>query len=475
MHYPFWYVEGLTSPLLIALIATVHVFVSLYAVGGGIFLAWETRYAYRANNREYLNYLKQHAWFFVLLTVAFGAITGVGIWWTIGLASPLPTEFLIHTFVFGWAMEYVFFILEIVSAFIFFYAWGKLSPRVHQQIGWIYAISAWVSLVIITGVTGFMLNPGDWQGNFWRAFLNPQTIPQILARTGAALLLATLYVYLHAGVKAQPAYAGGLCELVARRSARPAMVGTALIIVGGIGWYLTLPFSAKAALTGAAALNLMMMLIFVLTAVVFFVFYWSAYRQPICPTPAFAALFLIIGLIITGEAEFVREAVRKPYVIYGEVYSHNVYPSELTRLQKDGFLEGGVWTRHYVTQRFPELLDGQGKIDEAKISTLPQTQQVELGKMLFMYHCASCHSPRGFSGMREALPGWKSDMLEDLILNMDRYHFFMPPWSGTREEATALRKYLETLATPHPIKRHAMTRNAVTKQSPAEMASLRSQ
>ena len=112
MHYPFWFVPGLTSPMLIAVIAVLHIYVSLYAVGGGIFLARETTFAYRTNNREYLTYLRGHAWFFILITVVYGAITGVGIWWTIGLASPLPTEMLIHTFVFAWGMEYAFFLVE---------------------------------------------------------------------------------------------------------------------------------------------------------------------------------------------------------------------------------------------------------------------------------------------------------------------------------------------------------------------------
>ena len=121
MHYPWWHVPMLTSPMLIAAIAVIHVYVAMYAVGGGIFLAMETSHAHRTGNKDYLAYLKEHTWFFIMLTVVFGAITGVGIWWTIGLASPLATEALIHVFVFGWAMEYVFFVLEIVSAFIFFY------------------------------------------------------------------------------------------------------------------------------------------------------------------------------------------------------------------------------------------------------------------------------------------------------------------------------------------------------------------
>ncbi|HBC46736.1 MAG TPA: hypothetical protein DCZ43_06790, partial [candidate division Zixibacteria bacterium] len=79
----------------------------------GFFLAVEVGYAYRTNDTEYLKYLRDHAWFFILITVVYGAITGVGIWWTIGLASPLATETLIHTFVFGWALEYVAFLIEL--------------------------------------------------------------------------------------------------------------------------------------------------------------------------------------------------------------------------------------------------------------------------------------------------------------------------------------------------------------------------
>src|SRR3972149_2552556 len=181
MHYPWWYVPFLTSPMLIALIAGIHVYVSMYAAGGGLFLAVETAYAYRSTNSRYLAYLKEHTWFFILLTVVYGAITGGGIWWTIGLASPLATEALIHIFVFGWAMEYVFFVLEIVAAFIFYYYWDRLDPPTHQTIGWIYAFSAWISLVLITGITAFMLNPGGWpqRQDFWIGFFNPETMPQI--------------------------------------------------------------------------------------------------------------------------------------------------------------------------------------------------------------------------------------------------------------------------------------------------------
>jgi cytochrome bd-type quinol oxidase subunit 1 len=160
--------------MLIAAISVVHVLVSHYAVGGGLFLAVETTHAYRTGNRDYLAYLERHAKFFVLLTVAFGAITGVGIWWTIGLASPLATQVLIRTFVFAWAKEYVFFSAEIVSAFAFYYYWGRMPERVHTIVVWIYGISAWASLVIIGAITTFTLDPGNWRTDhdFWSAILN---------------------------------------------------------------------------------------------------------------------------------------------------------------------------------------------------------------------------------------------------------------------------------------------------------------
>src|SRR3972149_5922581 len=328
MHYPWWYVPFLTSPMLIALIAVIHVYVSMYAVGGGLFLAVETAYAYRSTNSRYLAYLKEHTWFFILLTVVFGAITGVGIWWTIGLASPLATATLIHTFVFGWAMEYVFFVLEIVSAFIFYYYWGRLQPKVHVQVGWIYAASAWMSLVLITGITGFMLNPGAWLQNrsFWIGFFNPQFVPQVLARTGGAFLLASLYVYLHASIKVKDP---GLRDLIAKRSARPALLGSILIVLGGLGWYLFLPESAEAALSAAAALTVMMVLIFVITIAVFVMLYLGPYRHPGWLSPGFAILLFVFGVGAFSTGEFIREAVRKPYIVYNVVMGNQLLVDEV--------------------------------------------------------------------------------------------------------------------------------------------------
>ncbi|MCS7313780.1 MAG: cytochrome ubiquinol oxidase subunit I, partial [Acidobacteria bacterium] len=179
MEYPHWYVAFLTAPMLIPLVAIPHVVVAQLAVGGGFLLADLTRRAYQASDPGLLAYLRRFARFFILLTIVFGAVTGVGIWWTIGLTSPEATSALIHVFVFGWATEWVFFVVELVSAFAFYYLWDRLPPREHVALGWIYAFSAWMSLVLITGITAFMLTSGSWtpEKSFFVAFLNPSFVP----------------------------------------------------------------------------------------------------------------------------------------------------------------------------------------------------------------------------------------------------------------------------------------------------------
>lgn len=452
MHYPWWYVPMLTSPMLIAAVAVIHVYVAMYAVGGGMFLAVETSYAYRTGNKDYLAYLKEHTWFFILLTVVFGAITGVGIWWTIGLASPLATETLIHTFVFGWAMEYVFFVLEIVSAFIFFYYWGKLPPRTHQIVGWIYAVSAWFSLVLISSITAFMLNPGDWVDNptFWTGFFNPQFLPQTIARTGGSMLLASLYVYLHATTRLRK-HDPTLMELIGQRSTRPGLLGAILVTVGGVWWFLALPESARAALAVASTLNIMMAIIFAATIVVFLMLYFGPYRNPKWVTYGFSLLLFMMGLAAIGAGEFVREAVRKPFIIYNVVMSNQILPEEVATLRQSGYLEGGTWTRAYIAAHYPQVMTEDGQIDEAALLNLPESDRLEVGTVLFQHHCNDCHAVQdGLAGMARLTQGWTPEMIRALVEHPEQARFFMPPFAGTPEEADLLTEYLVSIAKPFP-------------------------
>ena len=435
--------------MLIAGIATLHVLVAHYAVGGGLFLALETRHAYRQNDQEYLAYLHRHARFFILITLVLGAITGVGIWWTMGLASPLATETLLRIFVFAWAIEYVFFLVEIVAAFIFYYYWGRLAPGVHQAIAWIYAAAAWMSLLVITGITAFMLNPGRWpeEPNFWVAFFNPQFFPQLFARTGGAMLLASLFIYLHASLTVSEAR---LQRLIESRSAKPALVGSILVTIGGAWWYVALPESSQAALTAASALNLLMMLLFAVTVVVFVLLYLGPIRNPRWMSPGFAMALFVFGVIAFSTGEFLREAVRKPYVLYGVVLGNQILPEEIPKLRAEGYLQGGTWTRAWVAREYPAVLvDGQ--IDGERLLALSHDDQVRLGEVLFQYHCNDCHAAEhGLSAVRDLTQGWPDGLLRYVIEKPEQVHFFMPPWAGTQAEAELLLTYVKSIAVPRP-------------------------
>ncbi|MDO4573582.1 MAG: cytochrome ubiquinol oxidase subunit I [Planctomycetia bacterium] len=450
MDFLWWYVPYLTSPMLIAIIATVHVFVSHYAVGGGIFLAWEVQHAYRTGNEEYLRYLRRHAKFFILLTVVFGAITGVGIWWTIGLASPLATETLIRVFVFGWATEWVFFVVELVAAFLFFYLWGKLPPKTHVAIGWIYAVAAWISLVLITGITAFMLHPGNWVAatdagsgppNFWLAFFNPQFLPQTVARTGAALLLAATYVLLHgAWTLSEKEAKNGLQKLLVRRTARFALLGIVLALVGIVWAGGTLPELARQTLLRAAALNVILgagagaagLLVLLLAIVT-----WKP--QWLSPMGAVALFAMALGTLTAGE--FVREAIRKPFVVTNVILSNQITVSQVPALRENGLLESGTWTKPYLLEKYPYLKTAEGKID---LSRVAEKDRDAIGRVVFMHHCNDCHAETfGYSGLGPLSKTGSREELLQFIKNLNSMIYYMPPWCGNDAEAAMLTDYLQ--------------------------------
>jgi hypothetical protein len=232
------------------------------------------------------------------------------------------------------------------------------------------------------------------------AMLNPQALPQILSRTGGALLLTSLYVYLHSSLTVKDRR---LHDLIQRRSSRPALLGAVLIVVGGAAWHYFLPASAKAGLASAAVLNVMIALLFVLTVAVFFFIYLGPYRNPGWLSPGFAAALLLMGVAAFSVGEFVREAVRKPYVLYNVVLSNQIFPEEIDDLRTTGYLEGGVWTKAWIKANYPKTLV-DGHIQTAAFRQLPQADRMRVGAVLFQYHCNDCHAVQeGYSAVAPLL------------------------------------------------------------------------
>ena len=56
MNFPVWELE-MGTPLLIAIVAILHVYVSHFAIGGGLFLVVTEHFANRKDDRHLRNYL----------------------------------------------------------------------------------------------------------------------------------------------------------------------------------------------------------------------------------------------------------------------------------------------------------------------------------------------------------------------------------------------------------------------------------
>ena len=161
MNYPFWDIPYLGSGWVIGIIAIFHVMISQFAVGGGLYLPLAERKALREGRTDWMKELAGYSKFFLILTGVFGTISGVGIWFAIGLTHPEATSTLIHNFVFGWAMEWVFFLVELSTAVVYYYTWNRIPQKLHLKVGWVYAGASVMTLIIINGILTFMLTPGD--------------------------------------------------------------------------------------------------------------------------------------------------------------------------------------------------------------------------------------------------------------------------------------------------------------------------
>jgi mono/diheme cytochrome c family protein len=213
---------------------------------------------------------------------------------------------------------------------------------------------------------------------------------------------------------------------------------------------LFLPPSAIAVLPTAAVLTVLMVLICAMTVIVFMGLYFGPYRNPSWLSPGFAGMLLLVGFGAVATGEFIREAVRKPFVVYDVVLANQILPEEMPRLAQSGCLLGGTWTAALVKDDYPELI-ADGRLDVARLAALPHDDRLALGHILFLHQCNDCHAAAdGYSAVGPLVRGRSPQMIQQMVLNFRETHFFMPPWAGTPEEAGLLAEYLASIAPPQP-------------------------
>ncbi len=419
MNFPVWDV-GFGLPLLIALVAIPHVFIAHFAIGGGLFMVIYESRARKLGDQAMLGYVRYHSRFFMLLTLVLGAMSGVGIWFTIGLIQPAATSALIHAFVWFWATEWVMFFVEISAAMVYYYGWDRLDPGTHQKVMWVYFIAAWGSLAVINGIITFMLSSGFWpqDHNIWGAFFNPTYLPSLLVRTLLAFLLAGLFAFLTAAWLKET-------ELQRRvnKIATLWTLPTLALLTLGLWWYYqTFPATVKASVGGnwfalreAMYLGRIAIGLLVVSILGRNIFLKTGF------TKSGAVGLLIFGLLLFGSFEWYREAARKPFVISGYMYANGMLAADTTALKLTGYAPTMKWSHNDPARR---------------------------GEDVFRAACASCHSLTGYNGLASKIAGqgWTSDQVANLIPRLAYFRGAMPPWVGTPDEAKSLADYLSKQA-----------------------------
>lgn len=490
MNYPIWDVPA--SGLFIAGIAVLHVFISHFAVGGGAFLALYETKALRENDSALLGYVRTHSRFFLLLTLVLGAVTGVGIWFTIGLVHPQATSTLIQTFVWVWALEWVFFLTEIVAAMVYFYGWDRMDSKLHLTVGWIYFGSAWMSMIIINGILTFMLTPGDWltTRSLGDAFFNPTYWPGLLIRSLVAVGLAGLYAFLTASFLRDEKLRSSVVRYAARWWLLPAFA----LLVPSVVWFLTAAGGAGipvaeilgasdstvtsilasllsgGASTGYPVAQTAGLVLAISSGVLLIGTLVLGIWMPRFLSPAFAVLFLICGISAFGAGEFIREDLRKPFVLAGSMFVNGLrLPASQQLLanhpeygRPDPFSLGDVSERgvlasaHWTSNSFRDLNDQESN-----------ERVTAEGREIFRLMCSACHTIDGHLAIRPLVAGKPAASLETLIVKLAepvdsngeptewnagglRLRTWrgrrMPPFAGTAAERSALAAYLASLS-----------------------------
>lgn len=438
MNYPFWEVPYLGGGWVIGIIAIIHIFVSHFAVGGGAFLAVTEQMAYSKKDARIYDYLKRHSLFFLLVTTVLGVIFGPGIWWSISLVSPDATENLIQNYTLLWGFEYVVFATELATFFVYYYTWDRLPRRRHLQLAWIYFFISILTLVTINGMLTFMLTPGRWLETYhwWDGYFNPTYWPSNFLRLLIMFGIAGMYALITSSRLRDADFRASMLRYSAKWLLPIYFIGPLVAY-----WYFkNVPQAAiDTIFTGIHAsgvgnfsvLARMLYLSLILSGTILVFAFVGPYLNPQGFSFKAAVLFLGFGLIVTGVSEYTRELLRKPYVIYGYMYSNSLLKENIAPINRTGYFASAKW---------------------AQASLPAQTTAWERGRVMFRFQCMSCHTQKGYRGMDNLL-GQRGpediqrflQVLRETDPRKNPYAGIMPPLVGHSDEVNDLALYLSTI------------------------------
>ncbi len=440
--FPTWYEPGVGSGWVVGIMSTIHVLFSHTSVGAAIFFMALATISYQQNKPELLTFVKRYGIFLLVFSYILGSITGPGIWFSTTVASPRGISALIHTFVWKWATEWVFFMIEVVGIYAVVYLVGKVDQRTHLRMTIILGLASYATMLIILGILSFMMWPGKpeffTEGGYLNGFYGANTFAQLAMRTAFMLSVTAIVGSI---------VTAGFADMAFRRQMNRwlASIGILGTVAGALlfQWYLhTLPDYATLILENRLPEWFTPSLYSILGGML--VYFIAMIITPRMITTVVAGLMTVATLVFgLWPEEVARESMRKPFVAGQYVYSNQIIArdvpglgikSELPLLEDKGVLKTHIFIPDRLRIVTPE-------------------NKVEVGQTLALVLCSNCHSltTTGMRPIASYFGGNTDEMaIKGYLLGAlsTGNTLYMPQIPLKEDEADALAAYLASLNKP---------------------------
>ncbi|HEY1066492.1 MAG TPA: cytochrome c, partial [Pirellulales bacterium] len=418
VYYPINDYDPAMKGMVVAAVAILHVFLAQFAIGGGALLCYFQWLA--QTGREPLARRFTDGYFQVLVLASFvlGALTGVGIWFTVIQISPPTIGAMVKEFHWVWATEWTFFCLEVTAGYCFYRYKKVLNDRTRMTLLVIYTTAAWFSLFWINGILSWQLTPGEWieTRSMWAGFFNPGFWPTTLYRTVVCLTIASIVACILVNTMKDTTREEK--QRLIHESAKLMFPMILMPLLGG--WYLwTMPEDSRSwALGGSMTIMMFFNIAIGASALIGGYALIGLIRQRLYINGATATLLAVLAFGATAGGEFVREGVRKPYTVRKFMYSNSVRPEQVAKLR-----EVGSTTNDPYPLKDPDRYP---------------TKQLQLGAKVYRFQCSICHTIEGANALTDLAGSLTIDQARLNIAALQHTKPFMPPFCGTAEELEAL-------------------------------------
>lgn len=440
MDFPIFHLDGMGNRMLVGGVAILHVLINHGLAVGAIplitLLEW---WGHRTGDQRWDALAYKFLFFCFIITTTFGALTGVGIWFTTSLVNPAAIGSLLRVFFWGWFAEWIVFVTEVCLILAYFLLWKKWQgkkKRRHIALGVALSLFSWITMALIVAILGFMMSTGDWmhKPSLLTGFFNPLYLPQLAFRTPLAMMTAglvgmflTLFftekrsefrgrvIFVMAGwvlIWLPLTYAAARVYWQAVPSAMIGNLPVAVTTMAFTNWHATLMRTAGIAVGIIAGVG-----------------FWGVLAPNRVPRVALV-LPIALAFLLLGYFERVREFIRKPYVIANYMYANGLRVEDYPVLQRDGILAHSTYvSTHQVT---------------------PENERVA-GQDVFLLACSRCHTVSGMNSVATKFQNmygtnaWSRAGLVTYIKTMHGARTFMPAFPGNEAELGALAGYLTEL------------------------------